>query len=621
MGFRSRCAVSTIRLASLTLILLLAAAPHGLPWGAFLGVGGIKITDTHHQILRAAFDQLMRDPAFAGSRNSRTPGGRYLSIDDILRFEGVNADILTLSPYGPGPDAEGLTLYSCHWFNPATGRGLAPQSAADWYQRFLQAILGISGGDEEIYKGLAWSAHFLADMFVPYHLNGIPADEALARMNARNFILGPNESGPAYFIDPVPAAPGPSSDSVLFGRQDRQARETLSAWWREGWGVKSNFREAFAVFAASNRAAASRPVNYLDWFDPWYWNGNPYVSSVGLIANPGVDTSRDAARAIFSSHASYEAVAHGRFIESGGYRGMFEEQIPYDDIWKNAPADYSFNGTAWQAQAWQVQDFAAKCAARTHQNAELCWRRPEIAIRAAYRAVYTMWRSAYTALQPSVQAGRHPERPNDGLAVQVFVGNAAFEPCHDVRIRLSIRRGGAIISHKDITLLGPVTRDGSGLQGWLAPVNPNEEWTVVAEVVGAYDKTPDLQYALSYFQYRPEPRDPMQQIFEQPRAVEEADSVDFVGTYSLGDPARSATVYNGTVTFNAEGTFTSVEFLEGRKLNGSGKWIFDRNTLQFTITWMPGGSFTGTVSGNTADFVIAGHWSDGKAGNLRIFRR
>jgi hypothetical protein len=588
------------RLAFLLPLILLTAAPSASPWGAFRGVAGVKITDTHQQILRSAFGLLMQDPMFRGM-GIPVAGGRFVSFENIVQFEGVEGDPRTLSPRGPGPDAEGMTLYSCHWFNPATGQGLGPQSAADWYLRFFKAAVGIEGGDEEICKGLAWSAHFLADMFVPYHLFGLPAGEALSRISAGNFILGPTEAGPAYFIDPAPPAPPSSGSAIDQGFQ--QARNAVSAWWRTGWGLNYDFRETFAVFATNHQAAAALPVNHLDWFDPWYWNG-------------------DGSRSVFSSHASYEALAHGRFIESGGFRmPMGQDPIPVDSLWINAAPDYAFAGTAWQSQASAVQDFAAKAAARTLQNAELCWRQPEIAIRASVVAVYTLWRSAYTALEPTIQAGRDPARPNDGLMIQVHVNNHAYEASHDASVRVTVQRGGAVISRWVLPVNGPVTYEGGGQVGWFAPVNPNEEWTIVAEVVGIYDKTPDLQYGITTGAYKPEPRDPIQQVFEQPRAVEEARVEDFAGEYSIGDPTRPSDSYNGTLTLRPDGTLHVVEFVQSQRVEGEGTWYFERQSLYFSIKSPSGGDFSGTIQGTTADFTVTGHWSNGTAGTLRVYRR
>lgn len=599
--------------------ILLAAAP-AYPWGAFRGVAGLKITDTHQLILRAAYDLLVNDPRINGLYGIPIAGGRLASIESIVQYEGVDGSLLTLAPYGPGPDAEGSTLYSCHWFNPATGKGLAPQSAADWYQKFSQAGSGLGGTDEDACQGLAWSAHFLADMFVPYHVIGMPADEALARMAARNFIIGPPEAGPAFFIDPAPV-PAPTGPTFPY---ERQAREAASSWWRDGWGVEANFRESYAVFAANNRAAgAGKPLNHLDWFDPWYWNGlSP--QSINPVQPTNVDPLTDPSRAVFSSHASHESIAHGRFLAGGGYRRDFGEAPPYDPIWKNAAPDYDFAGTALQAQAWQVQDFASNAAARTLQNAELVWRQPEIAIRASVEAVYTMWRSAYSALQPVIQTGRDPARPNDGLVVQVHVQNHALEACHDARLCMTVRRGGSVVTRSIDPLNDPITRQNGAAASWFADINPNEEWTVCVEVVGVYDQTPDLQYGVAYAQYIPEPLSPVDQLFQQTgRPVEQAEAADFAGHYTLTSPDRPYDEYHGEIWIDAGGTFRSSE--SGSRfpetISGTGIWSFDFAALTISLDWQPGGDVAGSVSGNTADFTINGHWSDGTTGTIRFQRR
>jgi hypothetical protein len=621
LSFAPRAFLRPFRPFLALVILALLAAPPARPWGAFRGVAGIKVTDTHQQILRAAYALLLGDPCFSGMAGIPAPGGRYVPIESVVMFEGVDADPVTLKPYGPGPDAEGLTLYSCHWFNPSTGQGQGPDATADWYLRFIRAVLGLGGGDEDICKGLAWSAHFLADMFVPYHLNGMPAGDALARLASGNFILGPNESGPAYFIDPSPTADQrPPRDFVDEGFQ--RAGETVNAWWRRGWGPGNDFRATFEVFAANHRAAAGRPVNHLDWFDPWYWNGTPYGSVGAQLIKRGFNSlTDDLARTLFSSHATYEAIAHGRFVEGGGYQVKFGRGLPYDPLWKNALPDYAFAGTSWQSQAWQVKDFAARCAYRTLQNAELCWRQPEIAVRAAVEAVYSMWRSAYSALRPVIQAGRDPSSPNEGLLIQVIVQNHAYEACHDASVRMSVRRGGAIVSQWTQPVIGPVTLENGGRVSWFAPVDPNQEWEIVAEAVGVYDRTPDLQYGGTIGLYRPVPGDQIWPFFEQPRPVEEAQIEDFVGEYALGDPSRSSSSYSGTLTLRPDGTCSTVEIGDGNRVESEGTWSFDRSRLYFSLQSPSGGQFEGIIQGTTSDFTVTGKWSNGVAGALRVYRR
>lgn len=577
------------------------------PWGAFRGVAGLKVTDTHQQILMAAFELLRNDPALRTVYGLPTASGRELTIEQILQFEGVDAS-LSLVPVGPGPDAEGTTLYSTHWFNPSTGKGLGPQAAADWYQQFMQFVMGIGGSEMDACKGLAWSGHYLADMFVPYHLNGMPAGEALGRLNVRNFIVGPAEAGPAFLIDPVPPA-APQRNTNLFDENYGRAQQAVSDWWRTGWGVNSNFQGPYAVFAAHHQAAGGGNAgNHLDWFDPWYWNG--ISSESGNLTDLG--------RSLFSSHASYEAAAHDRFLATGGYRVSYERPQPYDPLWRNAEPDYGFSGSPWQAQAWQVQDFASRAAARTLQNAELCWRQPEIAIRAAIEAVYTMWRSAYTAIKPSVKVGLDRSRPDAGLIVQLDVRNAAPEDCRDVSLRVSVGKSwGQFVSQNVVPLGETLAVGGRTQRAWFVQVDPKENWDVFIEAVGAYDKTPDLQYAAAVTQWRPDPQR------EPARAVEEAEARHFVGRYQITDPSRSYQQYHGEMTLNADGTVQSVEHnIElKQQRTGSGTWTFDPATLTITIQSKDGGRFSGSVQGNTSDFTIQGRWSNGTSGAMRFQRR
>jgi len=598
---------------SVLLLLSLCFARPAFPWGAFRGVLGLKVTDTHQQIMRAAFDLVSMDPGMSAMFGIPIHFGRTATFEDIVQYEGVNGDIRTLSPVGPGPDADGSTPYSWHWFNPLTGRGQGPQAAAMWYEKFAQSINQPAGNDEDSLRGLAWAAHFVADMFVPYHVNGMPATEEAARMAARNFIIGEAEAGPGFLWSACPSD-RPDGGGNLFDQLDA----SYSVWKRQGWGVDSDFSQSMAIFEANRQAAGvGRQENPLDWFDPWYWNGSPAKT---IVLTPYLsDLNSDPGRAVLSSHASYEALAHARFIQFGGYRKDFNRPYPYDSLWKNAPPDYEFSGQAWQAQAWQVQDFAARAALRTRQNVELYWRYPERAIYGAVEAVYTIWRSAYSALRPVIQVGRDPARPNDGLVVQVTIQNLAYEACHDARLRMRMEKDGSVVVQEVQAMTAPITNQGGGQMSWFVRVNPNEDWTVVAEVAGIFDATPDLQYAMSSAQYRPEPMPP--EIWQpQPKPIEEAEAADLVGQWNISDPFRAFDEYHGTMTLEADGGLRSYERVSGRDLNDTGTWTYDRANRVFSFKIPNGGSFSGTVSGNSADFVVDGTWNNGTRGQMR-FRR
>ena len=69
------------------------------------------------------------------------------------------------------------------------------------------------------------------------------------------------------------------------GSRGGRAVQAVDEWWREGWGVGSDFRNSLAIFEANHKAAgAGRSLNHLDWYDPWYWNGTPAKTAVvGMI--------------------------------------------------------------------------------------------------------------------------------------------------------------------------------------------------------------------------------------------------------------------------------------------------------------------------------------------------
>ena len=105
-----------------------------------------------------------------------------------------------------------------------------------------------------------------------------------------------------------------------------------------------------------------------------------------------------------------------------------------------------------------------------------------------------------------------------------------------------------------------------------------------------------------------------------PIDVTKAKSRDFVGNYYLSSSDRTHTNYYGYMSIASDGTFKATEYLDNRKIVGSGKWSFDASRGIFSIDWQPGGAFSGPVSGTTSEFTISGHWSNGTAGHLTMRR-
>ncbi len=99
----------------------------------------------------------------------------------------------------------------------------------------------------------AWAAHFLADMFVPYHVTGMPEEEAWQSFMAGT-PLGEKETGPAelYSMKSPPPA---------------------------GWGEGGDFSSALELFFNEYPPENDEGV---DWFDPWYFNGWGGATAPGI---------------------------------------------------------------------------------------------------------------------------------------------------------------------------------------------------------------------------------------------------------------------------------------------------------------------------------------------------
>jgi hypothetical protein len=150
-------------------------------WGgwhteAAYGWGSLAPSRTHQFIVDRAYEQLQADPAYDVAV--------FPSLSAIQENEGVNwtgtAGIFGFDYMkGPGPDSEGASDYSEHYYNPVTGEGKGPESVSKYWRYTAQGIL--EGKKHATAKAAAWGAHFMADMFVPIMLSAPPCDYPVPR--------------------------------------------------------------------------------------------------------------------------------------------------------------------------------------------------------------------------------------------------------------------------------------------------------------------------------------------------------------------------------------------------------------------------------------------------------
>ena len=483
-------------------------------WGAFRGIGRyIKVTDTHQDIIKAAYNMLLRDPVTGKARLMYFGDNSFLNVEDILQYEGVDVGTTTgfsKFTYGPGPDVEGSTPFSWHWYNPRTFSGYAPRAASNQYTDFALATLQTTFDRDRVLKGMAWSAHFLADMFVPVHVNGVPFYHATPALEAGPYILTEIESGPLYLCNLLPSQLIPSSQP--------------NSEQYVGFGLNNDFTKAYAEFksARENAKLMDDGVNPVDWFDPWYWNGS-YLSDAQ------------------SSHVTFESNAHTAWLASGGINNpVFSGPVLYDNLWENGVPDYEFKGNAVAIQSEQVWRFASRVANRTSEFTQQMFLAPDWGIRQSVFAVYTMWRSAWSALQPAIDI--EPDITDPGkINIRTSVYNHAPEDCKNVKIKLTIMDGSAIYFQQSIPLTDNLPGTVAGSIDWNVTIERDKNYFIYIETVGAYLRTPDLQYAYGSYFYEPvsEAQTDEQEVFGNNRWIQNAFTGDIYylpeGTSQLPD--------------------------------------------------------------------------------------
>lgn len=462
------------QLRSYRLMMLLAVAavlsivlPAWREAQAFSAVRNLDL-DTHSIILRGAWEQLSQDPVFKDSGFPR--------IDGILGFEGVFKEMSNpFATGGGGPDVKGRTRDGEHYYNPrikGKNKGGAPASVGKYYSMLVKRMLG---GQEGVSpeQAAAWAAHFLADMNVPYHIVGIPAGGAeeiyvggIPGRTAHN--LTPDESGPLWLKE-IPLTYSGLWKAFTF--------DFYRDW--PGWGTTQDFERAIASFhAVRERAGSEKELN--DWFDPWYYNGWG-VGVDPFQTNPVVHNS---------SHAKWEVWAHLYLTRWTKYKPSIN--TGFHPQWKNGWVSFN-DKIPWDAQRMQAEEFAKKAAEQTRDEIQQVHRSPDIAADDAVWRVMTLWRASISAMKPSMEVKQDVTNPARH-ELRAIIDNREKENAFDVKVRLTLTGDGSTFTElKNITESIPA----SGKRDVAFTIEPKDpgKCRVRIEVIGHYEKTPDLQYA------------------------------------------------------------------------------------------------------------------------------
>jgi hypothetical protein len=407
-----------------------------LPAADVFGWGAVELMCPTHQLIdRQAYLRLQQDPAM--------PGSNFLALDQIMAHEGVVGEMsatLDFGGHGPGPDSAGASPYSYHYYNPLTDRGGAPGAASQFYFDLLNP----AGRDRA--KGAAWAAHFIADMSVPYHIVGMPRDDAFEYAGANRNLIDVRETGPLILYDN-------SREGALIPP--------------EGWGGFGNFADALRLYVTK------LSENEADWFDPWYANGTGYHNSQKVA---------------FSSHVLWENGAYH------GYRG-WSANAGYNPEWRNAAPNYGFVEMQVEvSQAARAGQFAIDAALFTSRSIEALFRDPSLGIDEAIRNVATLWRASFSGLRPTLKAYPDPRKSNL-YAIEGRVQNSAIEDAINPAVKITVRNGEQVWSSPG-RYAGRLAPNGEVPFSFRITTEPDTTYDISLEVVAEY-QMPDLQYAVA----------------------------------------------------------------------------------------------------------------------------
>jgi hypothetical protein len=613
------------------LFMLLLMPDEARAWGAVENKTALSSSAmTHQDILRIAYQQLKNDKVIARQMNL------FPDISEILKHEGVqlsnSAEVLVWGPRPiGGPDAEESgSKASEHYFNPAIpietgevqptggipstkdGTGGAPAAVKKWYLTLLEEMyLPENGKDESARaKGAAWSSHFLADMHMPYHTTGMPADWII---NDRVITLTLEQCGGAVLWAPLQLKY--EDDKLL---TDSIIPPTF------GWGGKDDFSSAIADYTQYRSAANS---DQRDWFDPWYMNGGPTKHAPGIV-KWFLDELKDIplfilgflseknwlAQIAFSSHGGWEAWAAQQF--NGSKSGIIINS--YSSEWENCVPTLIL-GQHLERQAARAEAFTIFSANSTKSRILTGLHRPVDGISKSIERTATLWRASISALEPVIEILplSDPGKPNI-LKIRGKVNNKADNDAPTgVQAKLTVT--GGTVQGEATPRAKPVISTGSqDTWEWDVTVSNPKSFKLKMEVIGTYKKIPDLGYAfiekevlgIDIDKSTPTPMPPSQNTIDISQYKK--CHVEFHARYDGRSSDGISTYKISSTTFYFEGTFKDYVFkgVEKSNVNSNGNITLSvvptNDPKAFKITGYSIQNKTGTPTNNT-EYYFSGN--------------
>ncbi len=419
--------------------------------------GAVAPATTHQWIDEQAMAVLSADPAFSADL---FPTKAQVDANEGVNWSGTSEAWFDFM-VGPGPDSDGATPYSWHYYNPklpGADKGNGPRASATMFNSLVgaQAKGDVAGAGQ----GAAWAGHFMADMYVPFHVVGMP------RAQIAQLYKDQGGSWWAWNITLPPEAFGPIE--LCYGCQ-------VKDWsWLGSENFKTEVWRYLSIATPSGELPTPAPTpaagasevptvgggkTYLDWFDPWYYNGT-WPATIKT-----------------SSHIAWEgAVGH----DAGTVAG-------YDSRWRNAVPRFDSPGAGQDAQ---VEALAIAAATETSDNLAARALEEKDALNHAISSVATIWRASFSALRPSLRVESDTEP--QVYKVTAVIDNKAAEAATGVQVRLRAS-GCSVEGPEQQPIAGAVTHDES--ISWKVKAEKPDACSLTLETIGSFTTTPDLGYA------------------------------------------------------------------------------------------------------------------------------
>lgn len=424
---------------------------------------------SHQLMIRLAYECIKKDPAFRDQEQLFPSDERILGWEGVVVTDAIKA--LTQGgswrdPDRGGPDANDSSSDSEHYYNPSptVRKGGGPDAVKKHFSDLLLQMY--DQGDfynrnkpnDKMDHFASWSAHYLADMYVPYHMAGIPASEIKNK-------LSPDESGPDYLWMPETAVL--KDGKIIPGSYEKPP---------EWSGLDGDFSDIVSYFKSKYAGSEGK-----DWFDPWYYNG---LQGAG----PNVKIGK-------ASHGTWESWAHKQV--TGGK--LQNTPIAYSKGWHNPVyATFPTALTVIEKQAEQAKAFAETAAQETRAQIDIYTKLPEVGFNKAIQGMATLWRASFSALRPSIKIVPDTGNPKLIKAIATIGSVELNDPAVNVKAKLIVD-GGTIRGESihDPTPPVTVTHDKPWVTEWLVDSNNPSACKFKLEAICEYQKIPDLQYAVA----------------------------------------------------------------------------------------------------------------------------